>query len=60
MNCLETVYANRVGNDEQYAHIKRYIKGNSGRPYGTLTQCEWEAASKYNRININSSLIEID
>ncbi|KNC26203.1 mRNA cap guanine-N7 methyltransferase [Lucilia cuprina] len=47
MNCLDTVYANRVGNDEQYAHLKRYMKGNSGRPYGSLTKCEWEAATIY-------------
>ncbi|XP_037806821.1 mRNA cap guanine-N7 methyltransferase [Lucilia sericata] len=47
MNCLDTVYANRVGNDEQYAHLKRYMKSNSGRPYGSLTKCEWEAATIY-------------
>lgn len=46
MNCLETVYANRIGNDEEYAHLKRHIKGNSGRPYGSLTKSEWEATSK--------------
>lgn len=47
MNGLETVFANRIGNDDQYAHIKRYTKGNSGRPYGSLSKCEWEAASKF-------------
>ncbi|TMW41484.1 hypothetical protein DOY81_013437 [Sarcophaga bullata] len=49
MNCLDTIYANRIGNDEQYDHIKRYIKGNSGRPYGTLSKSEWEATKWINR-----------
>lgn len=46
MSGLETVYPNRVGNDEQYEHIKRYCKGNTGRPYGSLSKSEWEATSK--------------
>ncbi|XP_005187370.2 mRNA cap guanine-N7 methyltransferase [Musca domestica] len=47
MSGLETVYPNRVGNDEQYEHIKRYCKGNTGRPYGSLSKSEWEATTLY-------------
>ncbi|XP_075154804.1 RNA guanine-7 methyltransferase [Haematobia irritans] len=47
MNGLETVYANRVGDDEQYEHIKRAVKGSTGRSYGSLSKSEWEATTLY-------------
>ncbi|XP_013111340.2 mRNA cap guanine-N7 methyltransferase [Stomoxys calcitrans] len=47
MNGLETVNPNRIGNDEQYEHIRRYIKGNTSRSYGSLSKSEWEATTLY-------------
>uniref|UniRef100_A0A1A9VLX6 mRNA cap guanine-N(7) methyltransferase n=1 Tax=Glossina austeni TaxID=7395 RepID=A0A1A9VLX6_GLOAU len=47
MNGLETVFPNRISQNEEYSHIKQFVKGNSSRSLGTLSKSEWEAASLY-------------
>ncbi|XP_037938333.1 mRNA cap guanine-N7 methyltransferase [Teleopsis dalmanni] len=46
MGGFETVYPNRC-NSTEYAHVRAQVKGNVGRPYGTLSKSEWEATTLY-------------
>ncbi|XP_017097153.1 mRNA cap guanine-N(7) methyltransferase [Drosophila bipectinata] len=47
MTGLETVQTQRHGSEEQFAHIRNFQATQRGRPLGTLSKSEWEAATLY-------------
>lgn len=47
MSGLETVQPQRCENDEQFVHVKNFQGAQRGRPLGTLSKSEWEAATLY-------------
>ncbi|KAH8375728.1 hypothetical protein KR093_003144 [Drosophila rubida] len=44
---LESVQPQRCANDEQFAHVRKTVGTQRGRPVGTLSKSEWEATTLY-------------